>query len=152
MADISITATGVLKGTTAQISPTNGTAPAFVEYLAAVTITAGQALYADDSVNPPVWRLAQCDGTAAESRVAGIALNGAAAGQPVKAQTAGPITIGATLADGGLYVLSATAGGICLIHDLLATNRISVIGFSSSAALLQVRLWNTEKALAADIT
>ena len=79
--DLSITAANVAPSSGAQYA--DGTAGA--------TITAGQAVYLDTSAN--TYKLADCDATAATAVIAGIALNGASSGQPIKIQTAGTITI-----------------------------------------------------------
>lgn len=116
MADLTVTAANVAftSGTTA-----SGTAGA--------TITAGQALYLDSATS--TLKLAQCDATAAEYAVVGIALHGSLTGQPlVYARTGSTINIGATTAKTTTYVLSATAGGIAPQADLTSGQRIVRLG------------------------
>lgn len=127
MADLTVTATSVVKGTGAVINK---------DYLAGETITAGQAVYLKES-DGKLWK-AQADGTAAEAAFIGIALNGAAAGQPVVILTSGSCTIGATVAVGGVYCVSATAGGICPVADLVSSDYVTIIGYGSTTAILYV--------------
>lgn len=91
MADLSITAGNVLKGTGASI--TSGTC-------GAVAITAGQAVYLDSTT---ATLLLSDHGASGTARCDGIALNSAGVGQPVQYLTAGNITIGATVSIGEPY-------------------------------------------------
>lgn len=127
MADISITATSVVKGASASVI--NGTAGA--------SVTAGQAVYLDTSTS--TYKLADADsGTAAARTCDGIALNGAASGQPLQVLSGGPVTIGATLSVGVGYYLSKTAGGICPVADLTTGAYPTFLGFATSASVLNV--------------
>lgn len=122
MADLTVTATSVLPGTGPRSSGTAGEA-----------ITAGQALYLKSS-DGKLWK-AQCDGTVEEATVIGVALNGAAADQPVQYQASGStMTIGATTAKTTTYVLSAAAGGICPQADLTSGQRIVRLGHATGTA------------------
>lgn len=124
MADLAITATQVLPGTGARYA--DGTAGA--------AITAGQVCYQSTS---DTMLLADADaGTPAAANARGIALNGAAIGQPVRIQTEGTITLGAAAAPvkGTVYVLSGTAGGIAPVADLAAGDRVTVIGVGGTTA------------------
>lgn len=100
-ADISITAANVAR------SSGNGSV---ISGTAGATITAGHVVYFDTSTSK--WKLAQSDGTAAESGTngVGIALHGASDGQPLQVQVDGEITIGGTVAAGVTYYVSTTAG------------------------------------------
>ena len=124
MSDLSITAGSVVKSTNANV--TYGTA--------GETITAGQSLYLKES-DGRYWK-AQSDGTSAEAAFAGIALNGASAGQVLAVQTSGVITIGATVTVGIIYCVAATAGGICPSADLTSSDYVSIIGVGTTSALL----------------
>lgn len=107
MADLTITASQVLAGADADI----------FEGIAGETITAGQPLYLATSNN----RLYKGDANfQSKANIKGIALEGAAAGQPVTVQTKGTITLGAGAAPpvGTVYWLSETAGGIAPFVDL----------------------------------
>jgi hypothetical protein len=132
VADLTITEGQVLVGSGAQ----------FETRYAAAAITAGQSLYVNASNQ---WALAQCDGTALEATVRGVALNGAGAGQPVQAVTAGLITLGAGAAPavGQVYVVPRTAGGIAPYSDLLSTDRVSVIGYGKATNQLLVSIMVT---------
>lgn len=138
MANLSITATSVAKvsGTTNR------------NYDAGATITAGQAVYLDTSVSPSLWKLSQCDGTALEATLGGIALHGASSGQPLAVlETGGVITIGATVEVGTIYVASATAGSICPWADLVSTNKVSIIGYANTSGQLTLNVLNTGVAI-----
>lgn len=128
MADLTITATSVLAGGGATIT----------EGVAGAAITAGQVLYHDADAG--TWKLADCDiaSPAAARSPKGIALNGAAVGQPLKILTKGPITIGATLTAGVAYYLSGTAGGICPVADLATGDYPTIIGIATSTTVLDV--------------
>jgi hypothetical protein len=127
MADITITATSVLKGSGSTVK--HGTAGA--------TVTAGQVVYLDTSDGE--YKLADCDsGTAAVRSPAGIALHASADGQPLAILSAGPITIGATLTAGVAYYLSATPGGIAPVADLGAGDYPTIIGIATSTTVLNV--------------
>lgn len=129
MADLTVTAANVQPPASGAFSVT-GTAGA--------AITAGQVVYLDSATS--TYKLAKADVLAANAPV-GIALNGAAIGQPVAVLTAGPITIGATLTPGVGYYLSKTAaGGICPVADLAAGSYPSFLGFATSASLMTVKI------------
>lgn len=116
MADLTITAANVLF--------TSGTKET---RNAGASITAGQAVYLDSATD--TYKLAQCDGTAAEYAVRGIALHAAGTGQPLTiALTGAVINIGATTAKTTTYVLSAAAGGVAPQADLTSGQRIVRIG------------------------
>lgn len=121
MADLAITATSVVPGLDASIQ----------QGIAGETITAGNSLY-KKAADGKFWK-AQCDGTPEEAACEGIALNGAAPNQTVAYVSAGTVTIGATTSKATTYVVSATAGGIAPQADLIATNRISYVGYATDA-------------------
>jgi hypothetical protein len=120
MADLTITATSVVN---------NGASVG--SGIAGETITAGQALYLK-SADSRYWK-AENDVNTESATVAGISLHGAAAGQPIAFATSGPIVLGATTVK-GIYALSAAAGGIAPLADLVSTNRISYVGYATSTA------------------
>jgi hypothetical protein len=128
MADLTITAANVAVSTNAVVNR---------QYNAGETITAGMCVYLKSTTG--TWFKAQADGTAEESGSGvqtGIALHASLAGQPLAVQTSGSITIGATTTVGTIYVVSAAAGGICPWADLVSTNKLSIIGYGSTAAIL----------------
>lgn len=126
-ADLTITAASVVSSASTTKDGTAGEA-----------ITAGQAVYLKSS-DGLLWK-AQADGSAAEGAAVGIALNGGAAGQPIKYQYAGDITIGATVAVGILYCVSAAAGGICPSADLASSDYVTLLGIGKTAAIITMGL------------
>lgn len=130
--DISVTAGNVVKDANAVI----------VKGTAGATVTAGEVVYADTSDNGD-YKLADCDLSAAASVVAGIAMNGAADGQPLSVQIAGDITIGGTVVVGEIYVLSGTAGGVAIEGDLAQNDYVSVIGVGVSATVIRINRANS---------
>lgn len=135
MADLTITAASVAF---ASGSKRTGTAGA--------TITAGQAVYLDSADGK--YKLADANsGTAAARSPVGIALHGSLNGQPLTVQTAGSITIGATMTAGVAYYLSATAGGICPVADLTTGAYPTVLGMASSTTVLKLGIQESGVAL-----
>lgn len=136
MVDLSITASEVQPGTTDAT---------FDQGTAGATITAGQTLYIDTSDSNKL-KLGDCDSaTAAVRTCAGIALHAALSGQPIRYQTGGSITIGATAAMtvGHTYLLSDTAGGIMPSADLEAGDYTSILGVATSTSVLLIRILNS---------
>jgi len=131
MADLSITAANVVADSVSK-----------QEYTAGATITAGQALYID-TANNNVAKLAQADGTALEATVKGIALNGASSGQPVLVAVSGTLDLGATLTVAAVYIVSATAGGICPVDDLASSSYLSIIGVGTAADQITLGILNS---------
>lgn len=126
MVDLTVTAASVVRGSNAVVER---------NYDAGETITAGQAVYFDSSTSK--WMKADANGSSALARTPrGIALNGASSGQPLAVQTAGDITIGATLTGGTEYYLSDTAGGICPLADVGTGEYFATIGIAKSATVL----------------
>ena len=130
MADLSITAASVAPGTGATVS----------DGIAGATVTQGQVIY-QDSTAANVWKLADTNASAAAAAAIGIALNGASSGQHLRIQTGGEITIGATVAVGRVYVLSATAGGICPSADLAAGHFTQILGIGKTTAIISLKLF-----------
>lgn len=133
MADISITASAVLKGTNSIVD--NG--------IAGATITAGQSLY-KDTANSDVLKLAIGNGTSLQSTVAGISLHAALSGQPIQYITGGNLTLNAVLTAGKLYVLSGTAGGIAPSADLATGWKTSLLGIAASTTNLTLKVTNSD--------
>jgi hypothetical protein len=131
VADLSITAANVAAVTVSK-----------QEWTAGATITAGQAVYLD-SANSNVAKLAQSDGTSAEAEVKGIALCGAASGQPIIIASSGTMDLGATLTVGMIYVLSQTAGGIAPVSDLASSDYVSVIGVATATDEIRLSITNS---------
>jgi len=133
--DLTITATSVAPGTGATLNK---------GYNAGATITQGKAVYLDTSTDPPTWKLADAnDASALVRTLGGVAVNSASTGQPLTVQTGGPLTIGATVAAGSWYVLSATPGGIAPVADQATGWYPSLVGYGISATQIQVQILNT---------
>jgi len=139
MADITITAANVLKGTTNTVE--NGTA--------GETITAGQVVYKKSTDS--LFYLADCFATsvAANDEIKeayGIALNSAAANQTLQVQKTGDITIGGTVTAGTVYYLASSdvgaAGGIAPLADLVSTDWYVLIGVATSASVLHLLIYD----------
>lgn len=127
MTDITITPASVLAGA--------GATTAIGK--AASAITAGQVVYQDPTTGFYAPALNN-SGTAAVRSPAGVALNGAGAGQPVQVLQSGPVTIGGALTAGVAYYLSANAGGICPVADLGVGKYPVVLGIATSGTVLKV--------------
>ncbi|PDT79961.1 hypothetical protein [Sinorhizobium sp. BJ1] len=130
MADLTITAANVVSGAGAAIE--HGTAGA--------TVTAGQIVYLD-STTTGKWQLADADAATAAARgqgKIGVALHGAALNQPLAVQTAGPITIGATVVGGTAYYLSPNPGGIAPLADILTGDYVTLIGIATSTSAIKL--------------
>lgn len=130
MADLTVTAANVAK---VSGNVRHGTAGA--------TITAGQVVYFDASAG--TWKLAVADGIGAATAATagsgglGIALHGAASGQPLTVQYDGVINPGATVTVGVIYCASpATAGGIAPSADVssLDNDYVTILGVGTTAA------------------
>ena len=115
------------------------TSTSFKDITAGATITAGQAIYQDSTDNEK-GKLADANDTSAKAVVVGIALHGAASGQPLRIQTGGNITIGATVTVGKVYVLSETAGGIKPIDDIDMSDYVTVIGVGTTSAIIKMNI------------
>lgn len=132
MADITVTPASVLKGTNA----TTETG------IAGEAIDAGEVVY-KKAADGKFWLSDANDATVAVNAAYGIALNSAAANQPVVVQTRGSITIGATITAGTIYVLSATAGGIAPAADLTTGWSRTILGVASSTTVIDLSIVNT---------
>ena len=129
MADVSFTAGSFVEG-----------ANAITEMgVAGETITAGLAVYFKTS-DSKFW-IASTVTSAATAAVAGYALNGAAADQPLKIQKEGDVTCdNLTLAVAGcVYVLSA-AGETAPHGDLAADDYVTILGVALSTTSLRLAI------------
>ena len=127
MTDIVITPGSVIAGANAITE--SGTAGA--------TITAGQAVYREAATNK--YKLADNNDATPEVRLArGIALNGASNGQPLAVLKSGPVTIGGTMTPNVAYYLGDAPGGICPVGDLAGGEYPCLVGFATSATVLNV--------------
>lgn len=112
-----------------------------------LTLVAGEAITAGQVIckkSDGKAYLAQCDATAEEAVVEGVAINNAAAGQPVNYRNDGALTTGSAFgAAGKLLLLSATAGSMMPAADLATGNRLSVVGYSTAAGTMNIDITNT---------
>jgi hypothetical protein len=129
MAALDIVAGNVKQGAGADVL--HGTAGA--------TITAGQAICRDATTGKMV--LSDADGTNIK-RCDGIALNGAAADQPIAYQRAGDVTLGSVLTAGQAIYLAPTAGGIGPLADVAGGDDVVLIGIAKSASVLKIAIVN----------
>ena len=135
-ADLTITATSVLIGTAAVY---NG------KFIAGETITAGQPVYYDSVAKQyfkAINTVALNGNNQTTWSVVGIALSGGAVGQPIHIQSAGQITIGATVTLATEYYLSANAGGICPLADVASGHQVFRIGYADTVSTLQLDMKN----------
>lgn len=140
MADISITAASVF---TSAPAGNSGTVRIKSDLLAGATITAGQAVYIDTGATPYNIKLADANAASPACDVAGIALNGAAAGQPISYAVADPaFVIGATLATGDRVYASATAGGLTKTDaDLTGTGyKVTLLGIMVTTTTMNLAI------------
>ncbi|MBN8994351.1 MAG: DUF2190 family protein [Rhizobiales bacterium] len=127
MSDLSITPANVLAGASADI-----------EYgTAGEAITAGQIVYRDETTRK-YMKADSNSPTAAARQARGIALNGAANGQPLVILKKGDITIGAAVVAGTAYFLSDTPGGICPLADVGNGEYICQLGLAKSTSVLTI--------------
>jgi hypothetical protein len=131
MADLVITAANVVMGAGATVKIKHG--------ILGATVTAGQGIVKD----PATSKYVPADSnhaTAALRRTDGVALNGGALDQPVTLQEEGPITIGAAVVSGTIYVQSDAPGGIAPAADLGAGEEVTVLGVGISATQIALKI------------
>lgn len=115
-ADYTVTATSVLASTAAVT----------VKGVAGASITAGMSLAKDTDNSLKAY---DANGAGALHTFAGIALNGAATGQPVFYATSdASFTPGFTVAAGAVVIGSATAGLLCPVADLATGHYLTIVG------------------------
>ena len=132
MADVTVTAANVelVSGTTS--SGVSGE-----------TITAGEAVWVDTGDSNKI-KLADADLSAAAATVSGVAIQGSTTGNlVVYALTGAVIDIGGTVVKGGVYVLSATAGGVAPEADLASGMYTSILGTASSTTNITLDIRNS---------
>jgi len=133
MAAITITAANVVKGTGAQIEAG----------IAGEAITAGKLVYKKASNSNFYLADALAASVAANAEidnVYGVALNNAAASQPLTVQKVGQITIGGTVAVGEIYALDIVAGQIIPESEIATTNYVTLVGVGISATIIQLSI------------
>jgi len=129
MADVTVTAASVAASNNSSTKTATGTA--------GVTITAGQALYKDSTASNKL-KLADASADASAACV-GISLNGGALDQPITYVTYDEaFNPGGTIVAGKVYCVSATAGAIAPVADILSTEFVTVLGVAESASALRL--------------
>lgn len=100
-------------------------------------ITAGEPVYLLSTDSK--YYAAQAD-TAAKAAAKAIAMTGGAADGYGFVVFSGPCDVGATLAVGTVYYVSATNGKICLESDLTTGNFVTKLGHAVTTSQLQVSI------------
>lgn len=131
MAELTITAAQVLSGADAD----------YFQGIAGQAITAGQSVYLDTLTNRV--RLADANGSQDSAEAIGIALNEAAAEQPVRVQTNGTLTLGAAAAPGvsNVYIVGGTPGGIAPSADKVAGWYATILGVGAPNNTLRMAVF-----------
>ena len=128
MSDLAITAANVSAGAGATLD--TGTAGA--------TITAGQVLY-KDTTDSNKLKLADQD-AAATAVVAGVAVHGAASGQPLDYIKGGTLNLVGGVTIGRIYAVSSTAGGIASATDVTTSKWVPTLGIGTATSALSVKV------------
>ncbi len=125
MADLVVTAANVKPGSDAVTR----------RGIAGEAITAGDSLFiaADNELE-----LCENDLTAADAACVGVALNDAAALQPVEYAVTGTIDMGAILAIGQTYIVGAGAGSLAPEADAIAGEFTTVVGIATTTNILKL--------------
>lgn len=127
--DLSITSTSVTPGANAVIR----------EAVAGAAITAGKVVY-KSSTDGKLYLADSDSGTAAVRDAVGIAIvTGAAGSRITYVIEDDDLTIGATVSNGAVYVLSATAGGIAPLADATTGWYPTVIAVGKSSTKIAFR-------------
>ena len=127
MADLSQTAANVKLMSATQV--TVGTA--------GEALTQGQPVYLSASK----WYRCDANDTAAKAVCAGIVLTPAATdGVVVIAPNTASVDLGATLAIGTTYAVSATVGGVCPIADITSGQYPTILGTATTASKLPLSI------------
>jgi len=127
MADLIVTPANVL----AQAGSTKS------EGIAGESITAGETIYKASATG----KIMKADASdEAGSKALGVALNNAALDQPVDFVTAGKLTAGAAVGVGTVYAVSATAGRICPVGDLVAKDYVTILGVGVNATTINLTI------------
>ena len=125
MADLTQTAASVVAGAAATK----------ITVVAGGTITRGMPVYKDSADDE--YKAAQA--TSTKYAAEGVALNDADDGQPLEIVTKdGSFTPGATLVVGVVYAVSATAGKIAPVADLVSTDYTTVLGVAKTTSVMKL--------------
>ena len=112
--------------------------------IAGEAITAGQTLYKHSD-----GKLYKADcSTAVKARAVGVALNGAAANQPVAFIRSGGLNPGAAVAVGTIYGVTDTAGGIGPVADRGTGDYLTILGVAVTTSRIDLNINRSEVAIA----
>lgn len=126
MADISITAANVKAGSSA-------TRVQLIQ--AGEAVTQGQPVYlASDGK----YYQTDANDTSIKSQAKGIAVTPASTDGYFLMANDGPVNMGATLAVGQIYCVSATKGGVAPYADLTTNDYVTILGVATTTALLEI--------------
>ena len=124
-----------LSQTAANVKVMSNTSPSVG--LAGETLTQGQPVY----VSGGKWYRCEADSTAAKANCGGIVLTAAASdGYFLYAIPGASINVGATLAVGTVYAVSAAIGAICPVADITSTQYVTVLGVATAAGTLPLNI------------
>ena len=141
MADVTVTAASVAPGSGA----------VYKQGVFGATTTAGQTAYLVTTAPtiPPTYGLCDANGTDELATLAGVFMNGGAAGQPCTIQISGSYNPGFTATVGEIYVATATAGGIALADDLASGWKAGILGVAKTTSSIELVIYNSLTALLA---
>jgi len=125
MADLSVVAANVKPGS--DVVTRRG--------VAGEAITAGDSLF---TATDGELELCEKDQAAVDAACVGVALNDAAALQPVEYGVTGTIDMGAILAIGQTYIVGAGPGGLAPEADAASGDFTTVVGIAISANILKL--------------
>lgn len=129
MANLTITPANVVAGS--NVLTENG--------LAGESIAAGAIVYFSPTTKR--FLLADSNSAIAAAREArGVALNTAAAGQPLTVARSGDVAFGTIFAAGTAYYLSDTPGAICPVADVGAGEYVCLLGLARSSSVLALNV------------
>jgi hypothetical protein len=108
------------------------------EYVAGEAVTQGQPVY---KATDNKAYLTDAN-VAAKHAAVGFALTPAATNESFLVQQTGKIDLGATLTQGTIYVVSATAGKVAPEADLTTGDNVCILGIAESADTLKIAIIN----------
>ncbi len=106
------------------------------DLLAGETLVAGDACYKKTS-DSRAWK-ADANDTAAKAVLRGIALGGAAAGQPVRLAKSGDLNPGGTVVVGEIYLVSSNVGKFAPEAEITSGMYVTVIGVGETASNIKL--------------
>ena len=136
MADLTITAANV--GFTAEATVQ------FQKVTYGETVTQGQPLYLNTADNE--YYKADANASSTTAAAAGIAILPGGDGEYGIIATSGYIDLGATLAVGQTYCVSATAGGIAPLADLTTGDYPCILGIAETTGKLKINIQTSSAA------